>query len=156
MYTKMNATRAYVYATARACDMKQSSRKARARGCQSRFFLNELGFCCVRQDCAGVILYAAERATEVALDAIQLLGACLPSATVSFTPFFQEETATSTTIQRVASCVTRNYMKSVPAQARFGGCLSDASSSRRPPTETKQQKKKRYVHDVPVFPLIVP
>jgi len=52
MYTKMNATRAYVYATARACDMKQSSRK----------------------DCAGVILYAAERATEVALDAIQLLG----------------------------------------------------------------------------------
>ncbi|KAF9903000.1 hypothetical protein EC991_004296 [Linnemannia zychae] len=52
MYTKLNASRAYVYAVARACDNGHSSNR----------------------DCAGVILYSAERATEVALDAIQCLG----------------------------------------------------------------------------------
>jgi isovaleryl-CoA dehydrogenase len=52
MYTKLNASRAYVYAVARACDKGKVSNK----------------------DCAGVILYSAERATEVALDAIQCLG----------------------------------------------------------------------------------
>ncbi|KAF9152994.1 hypothetical protein BG015_004319 [Linnemannia schmuckeri] len=52
MYTKLNASRAYVYAVARACDSGHSSNR----------------------DCAGVILYSAERATEVALDAIQCLG----------------------------------------------------------------------------------
>ncbi|KAI8988735.1 acyl-CoA dehydrogenase/oxidase [Pilobolus umbonatus] len=52
MYTKMNASRAYVYAVGRACDQGKISNK----------------------DCAGAILYSAERATEVALDAIQCLG----------------------------------------------------------------------------------
>ncbi len=52
MYTEMNASRAYVYAVARACDRGQTT----------------------RQDAAGAILYSAERATRVALDAIQLLG----------------------------------------------------------------------------------
>ena len=52
MYTAMNAARAYVYAVARACDNGRIT----------------------RQDAAGAILYAAERATTVALDAIQLLG----------------------------------------------------------------------------------
>ncbi|SAL94896.1 hypothetical protein [Absidia glauca] len=52
MYTKLNASRAYVYAVARACAQGNVSNK----------------------DCAGVILYSAERATEVALDAIQCLG----------------------------------------------------------------------------------
>ena len=52
MYTEMNASRAYVYAVAKACDRGQTTRK----------------------DAAGAILYAAERATKVALDAIQLLG----------------------------------------------------------------------------------
>jgi isovaleryl-CoA dehydrogenase len=52
MYTKLNASRAYVYAVAAACDRGETTRK----------------------DAAGAILYAAERATEVALDAIQLLG----------------------------------------------------------------------------------
>jgi isovaleryl-CoA dehydrogenase len=52
MYTAMNSARAYVYAVARACD-------------QGRI---------TRQDAAGSILFAAERATAVALDAIQLLG----------------------------------------------------------------------------------
>ena len=52
MYTALNACRAYVYAVARACDRGQSSRK----------------------DAAGAILFAAEAATKVALDAIQVLG----------------------------------------------------------------------------------
>ncbi|MYL24524.1 isovaleryl-CoA dehydrogenase [Vreelandella massiliensis] len=52
MYTTMNACRAYLYAVASACDKGQTSRK----------------------DAAGVILYCAEKATQVALDAIQLLG----------------------------------------------------------------------------------
>ncbi len=52
MYTKMNACKAYVYAVAAACDRDETT----------------------RQDAAGCILYAGERATEVALDAIQLLG----------------------------------------------------------------------------------
>jgi isovaleryl-CoA dehydrogenase len=52
MYVSMNATRAYVYAVARACDRGETT----------------------REDAAGAILYAAEAATKVALDAIQLLG----------------------------------------------------------------------------------
>ncbi len=52
MYTTMNASKAYVYAVAKACDRGQTTRK----------------------DAAGAILYAAEKATLVALDAIQLLG----------------------------------------------------------------------------------
>ncbi|NVD08057.1 isovaleryl-CoA dehydrogenase [Vibrio sp. JPW-9-11-11] len=52
MYTKTNAARAYLYAVAAACDRGQPSRK----------------------DAAGVILYCAETATQIALDAIQLLG----------------------------------------------------------------------------------
>ncbi|MED5549576.1 MAG: isovaleryl-CoA dehydrogenase [Pseudomonadota bacterium] len=52
MYVRMNATRAYVYAVAQACDRGQTTRK----------------------DAAGAILYAAENATQMALDAIQLLG----------------------------------------------------------------------------------
>lgn len=52
MYTTMNACRAYVYGVAAACD----------RGTVTR------------EDAAGVILYAAEKATQVALDAIQCLG----------------------------------------------------------------------------------
>ena len=53
MYTTMNACRAYVYAVARACDRNETSRK----------------------DAAGAILYAAEQATAMALQAIQALGA---------------------------------------------------------------------------------
>ncbi|KAJ2306616.1 hypothetical protein H4S02_002120 [Coemansia sp. RSA 2611] len=52
MYTRLNASRAYVYAVARACDQGRVSSK----------------------DCAGAILYSAECATQVALDAIQCLG----------------------------------------------------------------------------------
>jgi isovaleryl-CoA dehydrogenase len=52
MYTTMNACRAYVYAVAAACDRGETTRK----------------------DAAGCILYAAEKATQVALEAIQALG----------------------------------------------------------------------------------
>jgi isovaleryl-CoA dehydrogenase len=52
MYTAFSACRAYVYAVARACDRGETARK----------------------DAAGAILYAAEAATRMALDAVQILG----------------------------------------------------------------------------------
>ncbi|MGY2052313.1 isovaleryl-CoA dehydrogenase [Methylobacterium sp. JK268] len=52
MYVSTNAAKAYVYAVAQACDRGETT----------------------REDAAGAILYAAERATQCALDAIQLLG----------------------------------------------------------------------------------
>ncbi|KAI0032833.1 acyl-CoA dehydrogenase/oxidase [Vararia minispora EC-137] len=52
MYTKLNASRAYVYAVAKACDREQISRK----------------------DCAGAILYSTEKAIEVAMEGMQCLG----------------------------------------------------------------------------------
>ena len=52
MYTTLNAARAYVYSVAKACDRGETTRK----------------------DAAGAILYAAERATWMALEAIQVLG----------------------------------------------------------------------------------
>ncbi len=52
MYTTMNACKAYVYAVAKACDRGETTRK----------------------DAAGAILYASEKATQLTLDAVQLLG----------------------------------------------------------------------------------
>ncbi|MTH96339.1 isovaleryl-CoA dehydrogenase [Roseibium sp. RKSG952] len=52
MYVSMNATKAYVYSVAQACDRGETT----------------------REDAAGAILFAAENATKLALDAIQLLG----------------------------------------------------------------------------------
>lgn len=52
IYSTMNASRAYVYAVAQACDRGETTRK----------------------DAAGCILYSAEKATQIALDGIQLLG----------------------------------------------------------------------------------
>ena len=52
MYTTMNACKAYVYTVAQACDRSETTRK----------------------DAAGAILYAAEKATQMTLDALQLLG----------------------------------------------------------------------------------
>src|SRR3546814_1467229 len=52
MYTAMNAAKAYVYAVARACDRGGTTRK----------------------DAAGAILFASEKATWMALEAIQALG----------------------------------------------------------------------------------
>ena len=52
MYTTMNACRSYVYEVAKACDRGETTRK----------------------DAAGCILYAAEKATQLTLEAIQALG----------------------------------------------------------------------------------
>jgi isovaleryl-CoA dehydrogenase len=52
MYTMLNSSRAYVYAVARACDSGTATRK----------------------DAASAILYSAECATQMALQAIQSLG----------------------------------------------------------------------------------
>ncbi|MBB2895791.1 isovaleryl-CoA dehydrogenase [Pseudomonas sp. AS2.8] len=52
LYTGLNASRAYLYAVAQACDRGETTRK----------------------DAAGVILYTAEKATQMALEAIQILG----------------------------------------------------------------------------------
>jgi isovaleryl-CoA dehydrogenase len=52
MYVGMNACKAYVYSVAKACDRGETT----------------------REDAAGAILYAAENATKMALDAVQLLG----------------------------------------------------------------------------------
>ena len=52
MYAALNASRAYLYAVAKACDRNETARK----------------------DAAAVILYTAEAATKAALDAIQILG----------------------------------------------------------------------------------
>jgi len=52
MYTTLSACRTYLYSVARACDRGHMSNK----------------------DCAGIILYTAEKATQMALDAIQILG----------------------------------------------------------------------------------
>jgi isovaleryl-CoA dehydrogenase len=52
MYTKLSASRAYVYAVNQACDRGETTRK----------------------DAAAAILFAAENATQCALDAIQLMG----------------------------------------------------------------------------------
>jgi isovaleryl-CoA dehydrogenase len=52
MYVMLSTSRAYVYAVAKACDRGETT----------------------REDAAGTILYAAEKATQCALDAMQLLG----------------------------------------------------------------------------------
>ncbi|MEP1208743.1 MAG: isovaleryl-CoA dehydrogenase [Rhizobiaceae bacterium] len=52
MYVNMNASRAYVYSVAQACDRGETT----------------------REDAAGACLFAAEKATQMALDAIQILG----------------------------------------------------------------------------------
>ncbi|CCL99273.1 uncharacterized protein FIBRA_01288 [Fibroporia radiculosa] len=52
MYTKLNASRSYVYAVAKMCDAGKVSRR----------------------DCAGALMYASDRAVEVSLEAMQCLG----------------------------------------------------------------------------------
>lgn len=52
MYTRLSASRSYVYAVARACDQGHTT----------------------RMDAAGAILFSAENATQLALEAIQALG----------------------------------------------------------------------------------
>jgi alkylation response protein AidB-like acyl-CoA dehydrogenase len=56
MFTTLSASRCYVYSVAKACDSKFAQSKD------------------IRKDCAGVILYTAEKAVWVATQAIQCLG----------------------------------------------------------------------------------
>ena len=72
MYTKLNASRSYVYAVAKACDEGKVSRRVRASVIVTAFACGSL--LCSSQDCAGAILYSSDRAVEVALDAMQCLG----------------------------------------------------------------------------------
>lgn len=67
MYTTLSACRSYVYNVARACDKNRANRK----------------------DCAGAILYCAEKGTQVALDAIQILGmsSCINKSLFPYTYF---------------------------------------------------------------------
>ena len=75
---------AYVYAVAQACDRGETT----------------------REDAAGAILYAAEKATAMALDAIQCSAA----------------TATSTTTRPAACCATPSSTRSAPAPAKSAAC----------------------------------
>ena len=84
MYTTLNACRAYVYTVAQACDRGETTRK----------------------DAAGAILYAAEKATWMALEAIQASAA----------------TATSTTTRPAACCATPSSTRSAPAPAKSAAC----------------------------------
>jgi isovaleryl-CoA dehydrogenase len=71
MYTKLNASRSYVYAVARACDRGQISRRV-----IFSLFMFALApkVYFLFKDCAGAILYSTEKAVEVALEAMQCLG----------------------------------------------------------------------------------
>jgi isovaleryl-CoA dehydrogenase len=99
MYVGMNAAKAYVYAVARACDDGRTT----------------------REDAAGAILYAAEKATQLALDAIQCLGGnglSLRSTRSSASA----ATATSTTIRPGGCCATPSFTRSARAPARSAAC----------------------------------
>ena len=84
MYVTMNAATAYVYAVAKACDRDETT----------------------REDAAGAILFSAERATQVALDAIQA----------------SAETATPTTTRSGGCCATPSSTRSAPEPAKYGAC----------------------------------
>jgi alkylation response protein AidB-like acyl-CoA dehydrogenase len=126
MYTTTSACRSYVYTVARACDKGQADAK----------------------ECAGVILYAAEKATQVALDAIQALGTHAPhththtrtrahhtctaharNGYVANCATRQVATVTSTTTRPVVSCGTPSCTRSAPAPARSGACSSAGTST---------------------------
>ena len=85
MYVTMNACKAYVYAVAKACDRGETT----------------------REDAAGAILYAAEKAT-------QMRARRHPAAWAA--------TATSTTTRPAACCATPSSTRSAPARARSGAC----------------------------------
>lgn len=127
MYCTLNACRAYLYSVGRACDLGHVNRK----------------------DCAGVILYCAEKATQVCLEAIQCLGKMLlfiinpilsdhlfiPSVYVYISFFYsfkftqnflcilQVEMDTSMTIQPVAILEMQSYMRLGLAQVKFDAWL---------------------------------
>ncbi len=84
MYTVMNAAKSYVYTVAKACDRGRSTRK----------------------DAAGAILFAAEKATWMALEAIQCLGG----------------NGYTNDYPTAVCCATRSSTRSAPARARSAAC----------------------------------
>lgn len=64
MYVNLNVCRSYVYSVARAIDESRKQSNTVLRKGTSNF----------TKDCAGVILFCAEKATQSCLDAVQLLG----------------------------------------------------------------------------------
>lgn len=64
MYVNLNVCRSYVYSVARAIDESRKQNNTVLRKGTSNF----------TKDCAGVILFVAEKATQSCLDAVQLLG----------------------------------------------------------------------------------
>lgn len=100
MYTRLMACRQYVYNVAKACDEGHCTAKVRAcpkGGSGQVAGTHSLGgpgralltWDLLPQDCAGVILYSAECATQVALDGIQCFGEWPPLITprASSSPF---------------------------------------------------------------------
>ena len=128
MYTRLNASRAYVYAVARACDRGQISRK----------------------DCAGAILYSTEKSIEVALEAMQSLGgngyingmwslARRSAHRLSHGVIFELTWMTTQTILRAVSYVMLVCMQSAQVPRRSAGCSLGASSIR----SSEQRKQNR-------------
>ena len=102
MYTQLNASRAYLYAVAQACDRGETTRK----------------------DAAGVILYTAERATQMA-----------PRRSRSSVAM-----AISMNSRQVDCCATPSCTKSVLAPARSAGCSSVANCSTKPAEAASSSK----------------
>ena len=90
MYTQLSACRSYVYAVARACDRGHPD---------------------ASKDCAGVILYCAESATQVALDAIQCLGRW-----IAFRMVLSQQRRCYTVLRRV---LNQNYCAESAAQMLY-------------------------------------
>lgn len=103
MYTTLSACRSYLYNVAKACDNGHVNSK----------------------DCAGVILYCAEKATQVALDAIQILGEARKSFVYLFTHcYFSKFSEMHSSIfknSRILFNFCHNYI--VIASSSFGSLI---------------------------------
>lgn len=130
MYTKLEASRAYVYAVARACDSGHVSRRV-------SHYLFSVGCTLTEsasQDCAGSILYSTEKAIEVALEGMQCLGgngyingqSDYAHPVLVLLIFF----LVSQNFRRVASCEMRACTPLAQVLRRFGGCSLDVNSIR--------------------------
>ena len=123
-----------------ACDAGHVSRRVRrhlvlAHGRRA----DSLARLCA-QDCAGAILYSSDRATEVCLEALQMLGCVRRSSSASDDLVLRSgltrrrrtaATATRTTTRSTASCATPSCTRWAPARRRSAGCSSGGSSVRR-------------------------
>src|ERR1700761_3427309 len=123
MYTKLNSSRSYVYAVARACDRGQISRRVSNFISRSIYISNRHHL----KDCAGAILYSTEKAIEVALEAMQCLGG---SGYINGSSLLQEtaelrdkrHSYSAKTTLPDAYCVTRGFTQLELARRRSGGC----------------------------------